>query len=68
MKLKRNREITIKAWLDQTVLSNEDWNVYSHDEGDIMYLFAKDPSTGRELKIKIEKFFNKDSENTKENK
>ena len=55
MQLKRNKEITVKAWLNDVVISDENWEVYSEDLEDILYVFAKDVVTGNQLKIKIEK-------------
>lgn len=55
MKLDRNREITIKSWLNQTVISDEKWEIFSSEEDDTFYIFAKDPITGNELKLKIDK-------------
>ena len=55
MELKRNKEITLKAWLNEIVISDENWEVYSEDAGDILYVFAKDAVTGNQLKLKIEK-------------
>jgi len=55
MKLKRNREITIKSWLNETVISDENWEVYSEEIDDSVFIFAKDPTTGNQLKIKMEK-------------
>ena len=55
MQLKRNKEITVKAWLNDAVISDENWEVYSEDLEDILYVFAKDAVTGNQLKIKIEK-------------
>ncbi len=55
MNLKRNREITIKSWLNQTQITDDTWEIYSRDENDILFIFAKDPKTGNELKLKVEK-------------
>lgn len=55
MQLKRNKEITMKAWLNDVVISDENWEVYSEDLEDILYVFAKDVVTGNQLKLKIEK-------------
>jgi hypothetical protein len=55
MQLKRNKEITLKTWLNDVVISDENWEVYSEDLEDILYVFAKDVVTGNQLKLKIEK-------------
>lgn len=55
MQPKRNKEITMKAWLNEVVISDENWEVYSEDLDDVLYVFAKDVVTGNQLKIKIEK-------------
>lgn len=55
MNLKRNREITIKSWLNQTQITDDNWEIFSNDDDDVFYIYAKDPKTGNELKLKIEK-------------
>ena len=55
MNLKRNREIHISAWIDNEQICNSEWEVYSQDENDILYLYIKDPNTGKQIKFKIEK-------------
>jgi hypothetical protein len=57
MELKRNREIRIKAWYNQSelVTDSDKWEVFSKDEEDTLYIFVKDSLNGNQLKLKIEK-------------
>ena len=55
MNLKINNEITIKSWLNETQITDDTWEIYSRDENDVLFIFAKDPKTGNEMKIKVEK-------------
>jgi hypothetical protein len=57
MELRRNREIKIKAWYNQSELVNdsEKWEVFSKEEDDILYIFVKDSVNGNQLKLKVEK-------------
>jgi hypothetical protein len=57
MELKRNRQISIKAWYNQSELVNDSdkWEVFSKDEDDTLYIFVKDSVNGNQLKLKIEK-------------
>jgi hypothetical protein len=56
MELKRNRQISLKAWYNQSELvdGSENWEVFSKDEEDTLYIFVKD-SNGNELKLRIDK-------------
>jgi hypothetical protein len=55
MELKRNREISIKSWINDKVISDESWEIWSNDEEDVLYILMKDPQSGAEVKLKIEK-------------
>jgi len=55
MELKRNREISIKSWINDKVMSDESWEIWSADEGDNLYILMKDPQSGTEIKFKVEK-------------
>lgn len=56
MKLKQNSTIKLKSWLNDSVISDENWEVFSNDETDgILYIFAKCPTTGNQIKFKFEK-------------
>ena len=57
MELKRNKQISIKAWYNQSELvdATEKWEVFSKDEEDTLYIFVKDKINGNQLKLKVEK-------------
>ncbi len=55
MNLKRNNEIKVSAWVDADQVCNSDWEVYSQEEVDTIYIFVKDPNTEKQIKFKIEK-------------
>jgi hypothetical protein len=55
MNLKRNQEIKVSAWVDDNLVCNPDWEVYSQEEEDTLYIFVKDPNTEKQIKFKIEK-------------
>lgn len=55
MNLKRNQEIKVSAWVDDNLVCNSDWEVYSQEEEDTLYIFVKDPNTEKQIKFKIEK-------------
>ena len=68
MELNRNREVSIRAWYNESELvdESENWEVFSKEEEDIMYIFVKNPKTNNQLKLRIIKSCEiKDSE-TKE--
>ncbi len=69
MELKRNREIRIKAWYNQSELVNDSdkWEVFSKDEEDTLYIFVKDSLNGNQLKLKIEKSAEIKEESPKKN-
>lgn len=55
MELNRNREVSIRAWYNESELvdENENWEVFSKEEEDIMYIFVKNPKTNNQLKLRI---------------
>ena len=55
MELKRNREVSVRAWYNESELvdESENWEVFSKEEEDIMYIFVKNPKTNNQLKIRI---------------
>jgi hypothetical protein len=57
MELRRNRQISIKAWYNESYLVDESdkWEVFSKEEDDVLYIFVKDSVNGNQLKLKIEK-------------
>jgi hypothetical protein len=58
MELKRNREVSLRVWHNEQEIvdQSEDWEVFSNDkEDDTIYIFVKNPKTGKQLKIKVEK-------------
>jgi hypothetical protein len=55
MKLKLNKEIKIKAWLNEQMIADENWTIYSEDQGDTLYIFIKDPNSTNQVKLRIEK-------------
>lgn len=58
MELKRNREVSLRVWHNEQEIvdQSEDWEVFSNDkEDDTIYIFIKNPKTGTQLKIKVEK-------------
>ena len=57
MNLKRNEQVKVTAWADENLICNSDWEVYSHEEEDNLYIFVKDPNTEKQIKFKIEKSF-----------
>jgi len=55
MELNRNREVSIRAWYNESELvdESENWEVFSKEEEDIMYIFVKNPKTNNQLKLRI---------------
>ena len=55
MELKRNREVSVRAWYNESELVNEseNWEVYSKEEEDTLYIFVKNPKTNNQLKLRI---------------
>jgi hypothetical protein len=55
MNLKRNEQIKITAWSEDNLICNSDWEVYSQEEEDTLYIFVKDPNSEKQIKFKMEK-------------
>jgi hypothetical protein len=55
MNLKKNNEVIITAWYNTELICNQNWQVFSQENGDNFFIIAKDPMTNNELKFKIEK-------------
>lgn len=55
MKLKLNKEIKVKAWHNGKVITDGNWDVYSEQQDDDLFIFVKNASSNEELKLKIEK-------------
>ena len=55
MELNRNREGSIRAWDNESELvdESENWEVFSKEEEDTMYIFVKNPKTNNQLKLRI---------------
>ena len=68
MELKRNNEIVVKSWLNEKPMTDETWEVFSRDDSDTLFIFVRDPATGNELKMKIEKVVENLKVEPKENK
>lgn len=69
MKLTRRDDITVTSWINDKIISNQDWQVFAEIENDSLFFSIQEPNTGNQLKIKIDKHtkIQKD-ENNQENK
>jgi len=55
MTLKRNKEITIKTWINSAIITDENWEIFSEEEANALFIVARCPTTGNEMRLRIEK-------------
>lgn len=56
MKLKRNKEVALKVWINDSVFADETWTAMTAVDEDSAYVLIKDPGSPNTLKIKITQY------------
>lgn len=62
MKLRRNNEVALKVWINDSVFADETWTAMTAVDGDSAYVLIKDPGSPNTLKIKITQYDKVESE------
>ena len=64
IKLSRREDITVSSWINDRVITNPEWEVYSQDDSDddVILIVLIDRKTNNQVKIEIKKY-TKNNEN-----